>query len=241
MKSDENTETLVSQDQPKENPKIETEPEGDKPSEGTKSAFAINDKDEDDQKSKHFGLFDGHEESDVQTRLGFIRKVYGILSTMLLFTFGGVITFAYAKEPRLWLQGVPLVVMIATMIGAFVIELMLLCCCRSLTKKVPINFILLGAFTVLYSITIWMITIHYTPESVVLAAGLTAAVTCTLTTYAFFTKTDLTMKSGLILSLCVVSFILMFASVFMSWAEWWHPFVSGFMVLLYGMFLIYDT
>ena len=30
-------------------------------------------------------------------------------------------------------------------------------------------------------------------------------------------------------------------SFFMTFAEWWHPVITGFLIVFYGLFLIYDT
>ena len=34
---------------------------------------------------------------------------------------------------------------------------------------------------------------------------------------------------------------LMVVSMFMTFVEWWHPFVSAILVVFYGLYLIYDT
>ena len=35
--------------------------------------------------------------------------------------------------------------------------------------------------------------------------------------------------------------LLMVFSMFMTFAAWWHPVISALMVVMYGLFLIYDT
>ena len=67
-------------------------------------------------------------------RLDFIRKVYGILSVQLALTFGGVVLFAYQTDARTWLLTVPNTVALPCMVAAITIELMLVCCCRHLSK-----------------------------------------------------------------------------------------------------------
>ena len=37
-----------------------------------------------------------------------------------------------------------------------------------------------------------------------------------------------------LICVCVVSF-------FMTFAAWWHPFLSALLVVFYGLYLIYDT
>ena len=70
---------------------------------------------------------------------------------------------------------------------------------------------------------------------------MTAVVTVALTFYACTTKTDFTMCGGFFFLLVVVMMMLILVSFFMTWVTWWHPVLSGFLILCYGLFLIYDT
>ena len=77
------------------------------------------------------------------------------------------------------------------MIGAFIIEIALICC-SSVARKVPLNFILLAVFTLLEAFVFAFICASYNAASCIMAAGMTAGVTVALTLYAVFTKTDFT-------------------------------------------------
>ena len=70
---------------------------------------------------------------------------------------------------------------------------------------------------------------------------MTAAVTVALTFYACTTKTDFTMCGGLFFILSIALLCLIVCSWFMTFAAWWHPFVSALLVVFYGLYLIYDT
>ena len=172
--------------------------------------------------------------------MDFIRKVYGILSVQLALTFGGVIMFTGGPQ-RIWLQSVSQWVALPCFAAAIFIEMMLICCCRHLSKQVPTNYALLFAFTAFFSFPIWMMTVRKTPGSTIVCVGATFALTLALTMYACCTKTDITMCYGLMIAMCVISVILIVATFFMTWVEWWHPFVSAILLLFYAFYLIYDT
>ena len=123
---------------------------------------------------------------------------------------------------------------------AFVIEMALICC-RSVARKVPMNYILLLAFTLCEAFAFSFICSFYSVETTLYAATTTAALTVALTLYACTTKTDFTMMGGLMISICVAIFMLMIMSMFMSWVSWWTPMVSALLVVFYGLFLVYDT
>ena len=116
-----------------------------------------------------------------------------------------------------------------------------LACCKHIARKVPINYILLLAFTVCESYMVAFICAFYTAESVMVAAAMTAGLTITLTAYAMCTKTDFTVCGG---ALCVIAFSvmsLMFVSIFVPFPSWWHPVLSCVLIVMYGFFLLYDT
>lgn len=121
-----------------------------------------------------------------------------------------------------------------------VIELIIVCN-RTVARQVPTNYILLAIFTVCQSFYFAVVTTMYTSSSVIMAAGMTAGMTLALTAYAFTTKRDFTVCGSLFFCLTVGLIMLMLCSVFMTFAEWWHPLVSSLLVVFYGLYLIYDT
>jgi len=121
-------------------------------------------------------------------RLGFIRKVYGILSAQLAITALFVVLVFEVKGMQPFFQN--LTVMIVTIV-VYIATLCALICCR-LDKKVPLNYILLFTLTVACSFMIASIAIRYSPMIVMEAALLTAAVVVGITVYAFYSKTDFT-------------------------------------------------
>ena len=176
-----------------------------------------------------------------EDRLGFIRKVYGILSTQLLLTFGAIAATKAVPELNETMQS-PMVAGFA--MGLLIISVCIECailCCKSVARKTPTNYILLFIFTLCQAFVFASICSHYPSSDVLTAAGMTAAVTVALTFYACTTKTDFTMCGGLFFILGMALICLCVVSFFMTFAAWWHPFMSALLVVFYGLFLIYDT
>ena len=149
--------------------------------------------------------------------MGFIRKVYAILSAQLFFTAGCI---AYVKLNPEVNESIKLHWLLAflSLIIAFIIEIALLCC-RSVARKVPTNYILLFLFTFCEAFAFSFICAFYSPAVTLYAAGTTAALTGALTIYAFTTKTDFTMCGGLMVSISVAAFMLTTMSFFLTWVS----------------------
>ena len=65
-------------------------------------------------------------------------------------------------------------------------------------RNYPLNVILLGVLAVLYGVLIGIISVSYTLESVVLAAGITCITVFIVTAFAFWTNIDFTKCIGFI-------------------------------------------
>jgi FtsH-binding integral membrane protein len=84
------------------------------------------------------------------------------------------------------------------------------------------------------------ITAFTDPESVFIAAALTAAIVIALTIYAFTTKTDFTICGGLLFAALMALFIGgLLAAIFRS--RYLTILISAFSVVLFSIYLIYDT
>ena len=60
-----------------------------------------------------------------------------------------------------------------------------LICCNGVARRVPINYILLFAFTIVEGFLVATSASYYNAESVALAVGMTAVITVSLTVFAF--------------------------------------------------------
>jgi FtsH-binding integral membrane protein len=118
-------------------------------------------------------------------RMGFLRKVYGLLSLQLLLTtlIAGVCLFT----PKLkeLIHANPWLILVA-----FVASLGLLVALHIKRRQTPVNFFLLAAFTVVEAYTVGVIVTFYDVSVVIQAFFLTSAVVVGLTAFTFQTKKD---------------------------------------------------
>ena len=117
----------------------------------------------------------------------------------------------------------------------------LLICYRDLARRVPTNYGLLGIFTICQAFYFSFVTTFYPAENVLAAAGMTAGMTAGITLYAFKTDRDFTVMRSLFITLSLGLLFLILMSAFMTFAEWWHPVLCSLLVVMYGLYLIYDT
>lgn len=186
-----------------------------------------------------------HEEITTMVRLGFIRKVYGILSAQLLLT-SLFVTLTFSDSVAKFFQQ-----SIGIFWGCLGMSLAMgitLICCKSVARKVPTNYIILGIWTFCES---WMVATcasFYDPTTVFIAASLTAAVTCALTVYACTTKTDFTFCGGMLFAgTCLMFFLGIFFLIFgmgdynSTSFKVINILYCGLGVFIYSIYLIYDT
>lgn len=178
-----------------------------------------------------------HTQWDMKMRLGFIRKVYGILVVQLAFTF--LFCLISTTTDFITFQINNIAIFYLALIVALVSSIVLICF-RSIARSVPTNYILLGLFTLCEAYMVGLICGLSDPETVIMAAFMTLAVTIALTIYAYKTESDFTMMGGL---LFVFGAIMLLFGIFMLFTDnpFLHIIYCCFGVLLYSMYLIYDT
>jgi len=171
----------------------------------------------------------------VYIRLGFLRKVYGILSAQLLFTtLVGVLFVAYDPiglfvKAHDWLVIVFAILSIGLIVGMSVMR-----------NIVPHNYILLTAFTVCEAFLVGCVVIQYEVSSVMEAFGLTCAVTIGLTLYTCQTKRDFSSwGAGLFAGLWVL-ILAGFLQIFVQ-GEVIARALGVIGALLFSLYIIYDT
>lgn len=127
-------------------------------------------------------------------RLQFVRKVYSLLTIQLTFTMLAILlscssqSFARFQQRNSWLAYLNIFSTIGTSLALctnITIEGF-----GSLSKKQPINYALLGLFTLSESYLVSMICTIYDEKSVLMCGLLTLAVTAGLTLHALTTKRD---------------------------------------------------
>ena len=180
-----------------------------------------------------------YELEKTSNRLGFIRKVYSILSFELFITTIFVIISATSEsyrdyvEDNIWLFIVCLVLAIVDLLVLFFV--------KDLHRKVPYNYILLFLFTLFESYTISCVTALYDPDVIAIAAGCTCGLTLALTLYAFLTKTDFTVLGGVLIAISMGLLVFGLIFIFIGDDDLYRLIFCPIAIVCYGIYLVYDT
>lgn len=190
---------------------------------------------------------DEEEDSDIKSnietsvRIGFIKKVYGILSIQLIITFSFVLLFQIPKIKNLVLNNLQTsanILLLSSLL--FFILFLILACCRALSKAVPYNYIFLLAITLCQAISCSIVSSCYSFEVVAISLFLTIVTTVTITLYACTTKTDFNYLKLLLLVTMAQLFLVGFISVLYGIKIIYmiYIFLSTITV---GIYLVFDT
>jgi len=123
-----------------------------------------------------------------------------------------------------------------------------LMCCLENAVTVPINYILLTAFTACWSVVLACVAARYDSTTVSLAICLCAGIVLALTLYAMTTESDMEYCIGIVVVLAMGVMMLSFFSLFMfsfhrSTFVNYNPFYYVFAligIVLMGIYLIFD-
>jgi FtsH-binding integral membrane protein len=112
-----------------------------------------------------------------------------------------------------------------------------------LARKVPLNYLILLLFTVAEAYVVAFITTEYEARSVLIATGMTAAVTVALTFYALRTEHDFTIAGGALYVFAAVFAVIGFVLAICRVDQQGLLFLiySAIAVILFGLYLIYDV
>ncbi|XP_068145526.1 protein lifeguard 1 isoform X2 [Drosophila tropicalis] len=175
---------------------------------------------------------------DQSIRKGFIRKVYMILMVQLSITFAFVSVFTFSKSTQEWCMQNPWLFWIALCV--LIVTMICMACCESVRRKTPLNFIFLFLFTLAESFLLGIIAGQYQADEVLMAVGITAAVSLGLTLFALQTKFDFTMCGGVLVCCLVVFIIFGIVAIFVS-GKIFAMVYASLGALLFSVYLVYDT
>lgn len=187
------------------------------------------------------GLEDGALSADLpqSIRNGFIRKVYGILTVQLIYTFGIALAFNLWEGGAEWLANTGWWMIIIGAVLAMA-GLCALACVPTLAKKVPLNYFLLFVMTTGFAIIMAYAGATVDTQSFVIALGITAVVVVGLTLFACQTKIDFTgMGPYLFVFLLVLIVFGIVAAIVRN--RILHIVYAGLGALLFSFYLVYDT
>jgi len=171
-------------------------------------------------------------------RLGYIRKVYGILSAQLLLTvIMSLITMSSTKIQEFQRNSPGLLILFLVL--ACVLPYVIVCF-ESTMRQVPYNYAILFAFTFAESYIVSFICAISNAKLVFMAAAMTFCLVAALTLYALTTKTDFTVQGGM---LFVFACAFMMLSLFCMFSNnrFLHIVLCVLAIILYGWYLLYDT
>jgi len=184
-----------------------------------------------------------HEESNLSkavlsVRLAFMRKVYGILAAQLAFTtvVSVLMMAAWPSVQMFMLNNSWLFIANLVLTLGVTVALMW----KEARTSYPTNFILLGAFTLLNSITVGFFVSQYDAMLVIQAFCLTTLIVVSLTIYTMQTKRDLEWTGSLLYALLTAVVFGGFANLFFrsAFVETVMCIVGAF---LFSAYIIYDT
>lgn len=174
--------------------------------------------------------------SHVYIRMGFLRKVYGILSAQLIFTTVIAAACMLIEPLKTFIQQSQWLVMLSAICSFGLIFALMV-----KSREVPTNFILLGLFTFCESILVGTVVTFYDKSVVLEAFVLTAAVTVALTVYTFQSKRDFSSWGAALFSVLWILIITSFMQVFFFQSELVDRAMAVAGAVLFSLFIIFDT
>jgi FtsH-binding integral membrane protein len=181
---------------------------------------------------------DRKNEIESEMRRGFIRKVYTLLSCCLLFTLFVCLLSVHNESYRTFQQQDIIVFIIAVVISITI--LVVLFCFTENMKKVPINYILLGAFTLCQAYIVSHLCSTTDPQIVFCGMTMTVVMTITLSVYAYYAKTDFTLMSGLMFCLAITMLLFTICAIIIQ-SKIFYLFLAALGVFVFSIYIIYDT
>ncbi len=119
--------------------------------------------------------------------------------------------------------------------------MIVLSCFTQYARTVPTNYILLIIFTLCEAYMVSRACAYVNnPNVVLMAATMTCGIVFALTLFACVTDTDFTVFGGILFCLSIAFFFFSFFAMFTS-NKLIHTVISALAVLLFSVYLIYDT
>ncbi|CAD6196122.1 unnamed protein product [Caenorhabditis auriculariae] len=175
--------------------------------------------------------------SERSIRQAFIRKVFTLVTIMLLVVTAFCIIPMVSQSFREWVQGAIWLYIVSIIV--FLSFSIALTCFPALRRSFPTNIILLSIFTLSAAAMTMFITAYYNVQSVLICLCITSVCSGGIIVFSINTKHDLTSKIGIIfiLSLIVISFGL-FTLIFTLFVQWYwlnsvYAGLAAFLMMIY--------
>lgn len=178
--------------------------------------------------------------NDKTIRMGFIRKVYGILTAQLAVTFAIMCVFLYSEDVREYVIDADNSWVLWTALGLTFACMIILVCCADIRKQFPHNIIFLGIFTICEGVLLGIVATTYEPDAVLVAAGITCAVVFGLTLFSFQTRFDFTTCGAGLFVVLLVFTCFGFTMIFFH-NEVMRMIYASLGALIFCCYLVFDT
>nr|XP_033790070.1 protein lifeguard 1-like [Geotrypetes seraphini]XP_033790071.1 protein lifeguard 1-like [Geotrypetes seraphini] len=176
--------------------------------------------------------------SEKVLRRAFIRKVYIILAIQLVITVSIICMFIYWPTLKDWVRYNSWFTY--ALFPIIFVLVIVLSCCNDARRKFPVNYILLGLFTIVEGLMLGAVSAFFEADAVMWAVGATAFVTLGLSIFALQSKWDFTMASGImvVILLVLLAFGLLCAIIRSFWLQIVYASLG---VLIFAVYLVVDT
>ncbi|KAJ3676322.1 hypothetical protein LUZ60_003734 [Juncus effusus] len=183
-------------------------------------------------------LYPGIARGENEFRWGFVRKVYGILCAQLLLTT--LVAAAVVYYPRFhgFLTETPAVIPVVFL------PFILMCPMYIYQQRHPLNFILLGLFTVCMSLSMGIVCANTEGKIVLEALVLTSVVVSSLTGYSFYAARkgkEFSYLGPILFSSLNVLLVTSFVQLFFPLGSTMLALSGAGGAVLFSLFLVYDT
>lgn len=184
-------------------------------------------------------LYPGISSGENLLRLGFIRKVYGILSTQLLLTtLVASVIVAFPSVAAFFITNSGLYVFLS------ILPLILMCPLYVYRQRHPVNLFLLGLFTVTMSITVGAACAFTSGKVVLEALILTSAVVVSLTAYTFWAARkgyDFSFLGPMLFASLFTLILFGFIQIFFPLGNLSQTIYGGLAAVIFSGYIVYDT
>ncbi|EFJ21534.1 hypothetical protein SELMODRAFT_150230 [Selaginella moellendorffii] len=185
------------------------------------------------------GLYPGLSADDSTLRWGFIRKVYGILTTQIVLTAIVASVVVFSRPVAMFFVTTP-----GLPIFLAFLPLILLCVIHPYRQSHPINLILLGIFTVCLSLPVG-ISCAFTRGDIVLEALiLTAAIGFGLTAYTYWAAKrgqDFSFLGPFLFVAVIILILWGLIQSFFPITSLGTSIYAGIGALIFSAYIVYDT
>ncbi|KHJ85949.1 hypothetical protein OESDEN_14314 [Oesophagostomum dentatum] len=175
-------------------------------------------------------------------RAAFVRKVFALVTLMILIVIAMVTPAVTMHEVRLYMMNNTGIYFLAFIV--FTITYFIMICCTRVTRTFPCNLLMLGVFTLASGGTLMVLCASVPPHTVLLALSTTAVSCIAIIGFASQTKYDITSHLFLIFTATFAVFIFGITLMIMSffiYMKFLHIVFSAIVCVLFMFWLAIDT